>query len=209
MPAHPAERLFRSLLRHLLLILTVAAGLLVALAIRGLVTGYLDYKRAEETRRHLLAELTDSKTRLIADLTEAHDTTLVLEHLGAFMHTLRTDRAATPPPDRLERTFASLPRANWDTAVASGAIGVLPYREARSYASAYRAAETYMDVESAAKRSWFELAGFAPDYRALSDAEIAAMERQLKVSMAYSLDLQASGVALLQKIDDALRAAGH
>ena len=209
MPFHPAERVLRSLQRSLLLALAVAAGLLMALAIDGLASGYRDYKRAEETRRYLLAELTESKTKLIADLTEVHDKTVALEHLGAFTHALRIDHGAAPPPDRLERTFASLPRANWDTVVATGALRTLPYREARSYASAYRAAEDYMRVESEAKRSWFEIESFAPDTSTLSDADIAAMDRQLKVSMAYSLDLQASGVALLQKIDDALRAAGR
>jgi hypothetical protein len=209
MQVHSAERLFRSLQRHLLLILTVAAGLLVALAIQALVLGYREYKRAEETRRFLLAELVDSKMKLIADLTETHDASLAIEHLTAFAHALRTDRGAAAPPDKLERSFAALPSVNWDAAVATGAIATLPYREARSYATAYQAARDYMNMESEAKRSWLELASFAPDYRSLSDAEIAAMERQLKISAAYSLGVQASGVALLQKIDDALRGAGH
>jgi hypothetical protein len=204
MHVEPPEGPIRSIQQFLIQIFTITVGLLIALGLEGLVARHHEHNLVVEARRNLQAELTECKTKLIANLATQRDAEKAIERLIAFAGALHKDRHATPPASNLSRTFVVLPSTSWDAAVAIGAIALMPYREVRDYSAAYQGERAYMDLENDAKRASFELSAFDGDYAGMSDAAIENGERQLKISLTYAMSLESTGVIVLQELETAL-----
>jgi hypothetical protein len=202
----PPEKTIRTLIQFIVMFSAVVLGLLLASALETVPARIQQFYLVSDARRSLQAELTETKSKVIVELAAQHAATKTLEQRIAFAEALRRDRHAPPPADLLPRSFPMLPSTNWDAAVASGAVALMTFREVRFYEAAYQAERAYSAVETEARRSWFGLASFDGDNAGLSDAEILDEERQLRIALAYTANLEASGVGLLQKIEDALNA---
>jgi hypothetical protein len=131
--------------------------------------------------------------------------TEAIRALLVFAAALRRDRHTPPPPQDITNTFVLLPQTSWNTAAATGAIGLMPYAEVRRYTEAYDGERAYMEAEDTAKRSWFEFAGFPNNYEQMTDAQLDEGERILHILLALEATLTDTGQRLVGWMDNALR----
>jgi type II secretory pathway pseudopilin PulG len=156
MHVHPSEGPIHSIRQFLLHILTITIGLLIALALEGLVARVHERNLVREARANLRAELSEARAKMQDNLQAQKQSTEAIRALLVFAAALRRDRHTPPPPQDITNTFVILPQTSWNTTAATGAIGLMPYAEVRRYTAAYDGERAYMDAEDNAKRSWFE-----------------------------------------------------
>jgi type II secretory pathway pseudopilin PulG len=205
MHVHPSEGPIHSIRQFLLHILTITIGLLIALALEGLVARVHERNLVREARANLRAELSEARAKMQDNLQAQKQSTEAIRALLVFAAALRRDRHTPPPPQDITNTFVILPQTSWNTTAATGAIGLMPYAEVRRYTAAYDGERAYMDAEDNAKRSWFEYAGFPDNYEQMTDAQLDEGERILRILLALEATLTDTGQRLVGWMDDALR----
>jgi hypothetical protein len=204
MHVHPPEGPIQSIKQFGLHILTITIGLLIALALEGLVARIHEHSLVREARNNLRAELAETQGKLKENLEAQKQSIDAIRRLLAFAAAMHKDRHTPPPPGDLVTTFVLLPETSWNTTVATGAVGLMPYAEVRRYAGVYEGERSYMDIEKEAERDWIEFAGFPDDYSQLTDAQLAEGERILNVLLTVERTLADTGQRLAGRIDDAL-----
>jgi hypothetical protein len=205
MDIHPPEGPIRSVREFLLHLLTITIGILIALALEGLVTRWQENKLLTEARANLRAELTNTREKAAKNIAAQHEAQDKIRKLLDYATALRKNRHTADPNIAFDRSFITLASTSWDAALATKAIALMPYDEVARYSQAYTAERAYSDLETEAIHRWFEIAAIDDsDPTTATDAEIIAASQQLRISLALAASLEAAGGHMLQAIDAAL-----
>jgi hypothetical protein len=166
---------------------TVTIGILIALALDGMVAAYRVHDQVEFSRADFQTELESNQAKLAADIEASNKLRTTLEQVMAYGKALLAKQNVPPPNAEFSRSFVRLRSGAWSGALSSQVLGHFPHAEERAIAEAYSQQEAFQHVEQAAEDNWFELAGYNLD--AMSDDEIKPALRQLTVCYAYLVSL--------------------
>jgi hypothetical protein len=112
---------------------------------------------------------------------------------------------AKQPALLTERNFTALPKAAWDTAMATQAIHRLRFDEARALAAAYSGQASLNDLESHAEDQWVTMAAYG-DVDGLQDQEFRTALGALRVSAAYTGSMLNAEAHVIEGYKTALKA---
>ncbi len=169
----------------LLQIFTVTCGIVIALGLEALLTWNNDRELARVTRADFRAELSANLAKLTRLRPGDQDNFKWMVTMIAYGEARLKHQEAKQPVLLSERNFAALPKAAWDTALATQAIHRLRFDEARALAAAYSGQAALNDLESHAEDQWVTMAAYG-DLTGLPDQEARAGLGALRVSAAYA-----------------------
>jgi hypothetical protein len=162
---------------------TITIGILIALALEGMVVAYRVHDQVEFSRADFRAELEENQAKLAADIEASNKLRATLEQVMAYGTALLAKQDAPEPKADFSRSFVRLRSGAWSSALSSQVLEHFPHAEERAIAEAYSQQEAFQHVEQAAEDNWFALAGYDLDVKA--DDEIKPALRQLAVCYAY------------------------
>jgi hypothetical protein len=197
-------RTVRDFLGH---IFTVTIGILIALALEQLVVLHHNNVLVAHARADFVAEMEANRAKLTATIDSDNKILPVLRKLIDFGEALlKHPKTKMPDPDvhDMSRSFPHLEVSAWQTAVATQAITLLRFPEARAIAYTYNRQDIVNDFEMKATDQWMQLVGFNLDQdENMSDPEIREGVRQLGVALAYAQANQHFCKQLLEAYDKA------
>ncbi|HTZ71352.1 MAG TPA: hypothetical protein VMB71_11930 [Acetobacteraceae bacterium] len=188
MDIHPPEHPIRSVRDFLLQIFTITCGIVIALALDGLVVNRRDASLVRTTRQDFAAEIADNmgKVQAIQGRMEADEDWIKQALAYGDARLKHQGNAAFTQIAR--REFITLRNAAWETALATQAMRLLHFDEARALATAYNQQAQLNEISAHAVDQWIGIAAFGniPD---LTDAEMRDAMRQLRVAYAYTISI--------------------
>jgi hypothetical protein len=186
MDIHPPEHPIRSVRDFLLQMFTITCGILIALGLDSLVLHRREANLARETRQDFSAEIADNLSKLrsvraLADGNDAWIQTAIAWYDARLKH-----KSAKEPDANITRTFPALRNAAWETALATQAIRLLSFPEAKALATAYNHQVTLTEIIGRARDQWIALSGFAGNADDATEEELRSADEQLRVAYAYN-----------------------
>jgi hypothetical protein len=200
-PKHPIHGVREFLLE----LLTVTCGIVIALSLEGLVQSRRDAKLLRETRQDFAVEIAENlqKTQAVHDEAAA-DEAWIRAALAYGAARLKHDTSKTLDNPG-SRRFVVLRNSAWETALATQAIRLLRFDEARALAAAYNDQTALNEISARARDAWIGIA-VADNVAELSDAEIRAAMGLLHVSYAYTASMALLEARLIDEYKAAQRA---
>jgi hypothetical protein len=167
-------------------IVTITAGILIALWIDGIKEDRKDQALVRSAREQLSREIADNRRDVdgTAPARDAHMKALV-EGLRA-VEALRISKTPIPPLPGLGFSTPSFPRSAWDVAARTGALALMDYPHAKAYTELYdlqdlvdRAQQRYLDRLAEQSTEFFLVTqrppGFDPRGTSLDTARAQAL----------------------------------
>jgi hypothetical protein len=184
---------------------TVTCGIVIALSLEGLVVNWRDARLVRQTRQDFAAEIADNlqKTQTVHD-EAAGDEAWMRAALAYAAARLKNDNSKTLP-NLAPRRFAVLRNSAWETALATQAIRLLRFDEARALAAAYNDQAAFNDISARARDQWIGIS-VADNVAELSDVEIRAAMGLLHVSIAYTASMAVLEARLMDEYKAAQKA---
>jgi hypothetical protein len=205
MDIHPPEHPIRSVRDFLIQIFTVTCGIVIALGLEALVESRRDAKLLAATRQDFATEIAENlkKTQEVHDAA-SHDEAWIRAAVAYGTAMLKHDTSK-----RLDnigsRRFVVLRNSAWETALATQAIRLLPFGEARALAAAYNDQAALNEFSARARDQWIGVA-MADDVASLSDPEIRSALGLLRVAYAYTASMEALEGRLIEEYKAAQQA---
>jgi hypothetical protein len=203
MDIHPPHAPIRSMRDFMLQIFTVTCGIVIALALEGLVQSRNDEALAAVTREDFKAEISANLANLERLRPASHADFDWMMTMVAFGEAKLRHENPKPPAVLQQRNFTTLSKAAWDTALATQAIHRLRFEEARQLAETYNKQASMNDLTDHAEHQWVSLAAFGGDLITMPDSEVREGLGALRVAAAYS----GSMLAAEDKVIDSYKAA--
>jgi hypothetical protein len=139
---HPLHGPVHSIRDFLFQLMTITAGVLIALSLEGLVAWRDHQTLVREARDTISREIADNRKKVEAELAQADAWTKSLDHaLDAADQVLSGKKLE----GRINFAFslAELSAAGWQGAERTGAFGYMEYAEVQDHSSVYRIQELY------------------------------------------------------------------
>jgi len=118
-------------------LVTITGGVLIALFLEGLVEWTDNRALVREARATIARELAENKKELDGSLAELDARTDNLESALRFANEMLEKKSTDIREITLNRSFAELSAASWQTAERTGALGHMDYDEVRRYSRIY------------------------------------------------------------------------
>jgi len=185
MDIHPPEHPIRSVRDFLLQMFTVTCGIVIALGLDSLVLQRREAALVRETRADFSAEIADNLAKLRSVRVQDDNAQAWLQTAIDWTDARLKHKTAKAPSDTIDRTFPAVRNAAWETALATQAIRLLTYPEAKSLATAYNHQQRLNEIVARALDQWLNLSGYASNADNLSDDQWRVAEQQLRVALAY------------------------
>lgn len=130
-------------------LLTIIAGILIALGLEALITWGHHRALVRDARANLAIEIHNNKETIDRALTEMPGRKQGLVEIIRAMHTLETGK---PGPKDLNYNFVgySLYSTAWATAATSGATAHMNYDELKRYTDLYNMQQIFLNLQDAA-----------------------------------------------------------
>jgi len=155
---HPPDHKLQGFRDFLVHLLTITAGLLIALALENAV-GAMHHrhqrKEAEALIRQELASNRDAVQGSDADLKKEMATMASL--LYALEARSEGKPATLPKPEDLHFSEGSIPDAAWRTASSTGALSYMEYGEVERFSQAYKEQEELQHMDEVAANDYMQL----------------------------------------------------
>jgi hypothetical protein len=205
MDLHVPEGPIRSIKDFLLHIVIVTIGILIALGLEQLVEMH--------HRHHLAHQAVEGFTReLTADSQQLHDVMTsnpkVRIQIADWIAAL-----SAANPGEIENYpglyFDPLSTASWDTAMATQALGELPYEQAHLYADAYSAVRIVDDLRRRSLADWAELRSFGQNGAAMTPDQRRTLIERLRRYETDSVVIDSAAGNALTLIQSALGEKPH
>ncbi len=137
MDIHPPHAI-RSWKDFFVQLVTITAGILIALSLEGVRESMHNRSIASEARENIRRELADNKREVDNELAHASDRNPQFDTALKFANDLLATKKTNVKQFGLNLGFASLSDASWQTAERTGALAHMDYAEVQNYAEAYR-----------------------------------------------------------------------
>ena len=203
-PKHPIASL-RAFLTEMF---TVTCGIVIALALDGLLQVHRNHVLRDQALQDFRAEVAANRARLATILAHAPDEGTMITGLLGYAGARLAHRPA-PPPDlaTIDRSFTFLANDAWPTALATTTIAQLGFPQVRALATLHAGLGVFNDYETRARDQWIGLSAFS-DPTQLNDAELRAGLATLRIAYAYQQSLVALSRDLVKEADAASSALG-
>jgi hypothetical protein len=188
MDIHPPEHPICSVRDFLVQIFTITCGIVIALALEGVVSGWREARLAQETRADFVAELTDNMARVETVHALAEGDEKWMKDMLAWGQARLKHQDAKQPASLEGRRFVALRNAAWETAIATQATRLLGFSQARALAKAYNSQAALNEMSARAREQWIAISGYS-DADVLDDSELRDAARELRVALSYTYSL--------------------
>ena len=203
-PAPPSPRSTRGLFRELM---TITAGVLIALFLEGLVQWGRDVALVREARGTVLREIADNRREVQSVLSSVDLRRTNLDLALRFANELLANRQTDINEVKLGFEVADLSTASWDTAGSTGALGHMDYGEVQRYADLYSVQATYSDRQKGTMERLAAAATMFSDRRDPKDASPEDLQLFRRQVLAMHSDLMLEeqlGKRLIEMYDNVL-----
>jgi hypothetical protein len=139
---HPPHAI-RSWKDFLIQLLTITAGILIALSLEGVREAIHDRGVVREARENIRREIADNQQELDGELRGMRDQTRHLDDALKFADEMLAKKHSDVQKLELTVSNANLRVASWQTADRTGALAHMDYAEVQKYAGTYAGQELY------------------------------------------------------------------
>ncbi len=185
---HPPSGPIHSLKEFLLHLLTITAGVLIALGLDNVVEWRHHRHLVHQATENLVREIRENREGLGRGITQMDKIQGQLEAILQAVHRLQADRTATPGNLTLDVSFTTLSTTAWGTASGSGAVSYMEYEALGHYTRIYDLQHVFMTVQQRATDSLLELESFGAllqgDRKRISDVQTVDAERAVGRALA-------------------------
>ncbi|MBB6252162.1 hypothetical protein [Nitrospirillum iridis] len=205
MEIHAPESPIQSFKDFAIHIGVVTIGILIALGLEQAVEAYHRHELAREAVESFHAELSDNRKAVQEVLAEIAEHNTRAEEGIALLNAWQAGKG-TPgtelkyPGIRLDLVSS----ASWDAAIATHALGELPYAEARAYADAYAGFRLFVEQEKAQLAEWPDVRLYGTDPAQMTPAQRQTLIERLHHYQNYVIVLNMAGKGALAAADRAL-----
>jgi hypothetical protein len=209
MDIHPPKKPIHSLKEFLRELVTIIAGILIALSFDGLLAWRHHRNLAHEATANILTEVRENQKELANELNDLGKMQQQSQDLIALVHKLQSDRKTPVHNFQLIWTFAELHATSWDTAGRTAAVSYMPYAEVKRYTEVYDLQHTFVDFQQRSLSAALDVEALSTlmgrDPKTLSAAELADAERKIGIAMTNVRAMQQLAAALQKRYDDLLK----
>ena len=207
MDIHPPHHPIGSVRDFLLQIFTVTCGIVIALGMESLLVWNNERELSLAARADFRAELSANLATLTRLQPGDRDNFNWMVSMIAYGQARLKHQDTKPPALLAQRSFTALPKTAWDTALATQAIRLLRFDQARALAGAYSGQAALNDLESHAEDQWVAMAAYG-DLDSLDDQQARTALGALRVSAAYAGSMLGAEARVIAEYKAALAALG-
>ena len=202
MDIHPPKTPIHSLKDFLRELITIIAGILIALSLDGLVAWREHRNLAREATANIVTEVRENQKELSNELKDLARMQQQSQVLVEMVHNLQSSRNTRRQEFQLIWSMAELHATSWDTAARTGALSYMPYAQVKSYTQVYDLQRSFTELQQRSLSSALEVEGLTilmgRDRKTISSAELADAERKIGIAVA--------NIGAMQQIASALGA---
>jgi hypothetical protein len=210
MDIHPPKKPFHSLKEFLRELVTIIAGILIALSFDGLVAWRHHSTLAHEASANIITEVRENQKEMGNEQKDLEKMQQQTQALIELIHKLESSRNTPVHEIQLIWTFAELHATSWDTAARTGALSYMPYAEVKRYTEVYDLQRSFVDLQQRALSSALEVEGMGTlmgrNPKTLTAAELADAERRMGIAMSNVRAMQQLAAVLAKRYADVLGA---
>ncbi len=188
-------------------LLTITAGLLIALGLEAAVEAVHHHHQREEAEATIRQELTENRQSLLKMQGNTSTEIANLKIALTFLEDLRAGKKDDPSGIKLGFNVNPLSDAAWRTASATGALSYMSYDEAQRFAVAYHEQQMYEDAVTGALQQYELLDTYLihnPDPRTMAPPDIDAGIIDVRKALAELNAMSDWGRGALRTYDGAL-----
>jgi len=203
-PGHPVFGV-RDFFLHLL---TITAGLLIALGLEAGVEAVHHRHLRHEAEANILQELRDNRQDIQKCIDAAAAEEASLKSAEMFAQARMQNKPYDIHSIQLGFNLATVRDDSWRTATTTGVVNYMDYSEVKKFSSTYRLQDQFVALQASTLDSYIQLQsyiliGFDPEKFPPELARVAA--RDIQQTLAHLEATRQIGVAYLHKIDEVLK----
>lgn len=175
-------------------LLTITAGILIALSLEGLLQWNHHRQLVREARTNIISELRQNQSEIAKEQealrNEEHDVRTIV----TFVHQLELNPRIPVHQFRYGLTIAELQSTSWSTARTTGAVSYMSYGEVKGYTQVYSLQRTFEDLQQRAISASLDMEGLVTllDRKpgTITPAELSDAERRLGMVLANVIAME-------------------
>ena|SRR5438270_1295108 len=205
--APKAPHSFKEFLRELV---TITAGILIALSLEGVLEWNHHRHLVKEARANILSEIRENKKELENARHDFATQVQQIHAMVALVHALQQHKKTDVKSLQYIWTMAELHSTSWSTSSNTGALSYMPYTEVKRYTEIYDLQKDYADLQQRGFASSLEVEGLMTlldrGLNTLSPSELSDAEKRIGIAFANTSALQQFSEPLRRRYDEALSA---
>lgn len=213
MDIHPPKSPIHSLKDFLRELVTIIAGILIALSLDGLVAWREHHNLAREATANIITEVHENRKELDNELRDLAKMQRQSQVLVELLHNLKSNRNASAHDFQLIWSMAELHATSWDTAARTGALSYMPYAQVKSYSQVYDLQRSFTELQQRSLSSALEVEGLTVslgrDRKSISPGDLADAERKIGIAVANIGAMQQIAAALGERYAELLKSGGE
>ncbi len=213
MEIHPPKKPIHSLKDFLRELVTIIAGILIALSLDGLVAWREHRNLAREATANIVTELRENQRELDNEQKDLARMQQQSQVLVEMVHHMQSSRNTRPQEFQLIWSMAELHATSWDTAARTGALSYMPYAQVKSYTQVYDLQRSFTELQQRSLSSALEVEGLTilmgRDRKSISSGELADAERKIGIAVANIAAMQQIASALGLRYAELLKQSGE
>jgi hypothetical protein len=204
---HPPEHGIHGVRDFFLHLLTITAGLLIAIALEQSVEALHHHHQREQAEAIIRQELRENRADVLTLQGHLHDE--IKDLVAVLVYIDGREQHTRPDSSKLKFGFTEGPLrdAAWRTTTATGVAAYMEYATTEKFAECYKEQEQFELVEEHALEAYLNLESFVaikkPDD--LSDDDIRAAKPLVRQALADIGALRDVGTGVLHVYDEALK----
>lgn len=209
MEIHP-PRPVTSLKEFLRELLTITAGILIALSLEGLLQWNHHRELVQEARTTVARELRENQRELAKEEQALGGMQQDIRNIVNLVHQLELHSRMPVGSIHYGFTLTELHSTGWDTARTTGAVSYMPYQEVERYTQVYDLQHEFEELQQRAFASSLDTQALSTllDRKAgtISQAELSDAERRLGILLANVIAMQQIAKPLEDRYKETLEA---
>ena len=194
-------------------LLTITAGLLIALALEAGVEAMHHRHQRREAEENLRQELRDNARDLTKVMASIPKERKAVSQLLQLALERAQGKTVVAPPQQLGFNFATLHQAAWGTASATEVLNYMDYAQVQRFAEAYEMQQQFVALQQATLKDYLEahshmsLDALVFDLQGMTPQDAAAMVIDLRHTLVQLVAMQEIGTVMELDYDRAI--GGH
>lgn len=208
MEIHPPHAI-HSVKDFLLQLLTITAGILIALTLEGILDWTHHRQLVHEAEANLRTEMRENQAEINKGMQQLHVSQDQLKDMIRVVQQVEQDRSTQLKGYSFSWTLNELHATSWNTASATGAIAFMDYSEVKRYTRVYDLQQQFMTLQNRAFDSILAVYGLGTllqkDIKKVSDAQLADAERVLGLALSNAGAVESLETALNEEYTRVLK----
>lgn len=200
-PPFAPQQPIRSRRDFLIHILTITAGLLIALAVNSTAQYFQHQRLAGQARTTFRAQIENNRKIVGSHLKSTMETTAQLQKAIGVVDTDIV--AAKSIVQNAPWEFVDLDTSSWEPAIATGSLTYMKLDEVHKYAQIRTSELTLNRLNDEYRDVWFQLTGYNEQAPELKKGDVTPAKRLLRMAVAYSKRIASREQQLLGMYEEA------